>query len=211
MSLAAVPPLIEDEPGIVVSPRRERRSRVLASVAAAGTTGMTWREVGDALGINHGAASGALSVLQDNGQLTRLRTRRGGCGVYVLPQYADPTDIALRRRPAISQAAVDAAYQDGLSRGRDDGWTTGYDAAMRDVTVGADMHRRAGADALRTQLLQIIGALQREVDPIGAASVHSKTCWRQHPVCAVRAVKRAVENIDVDNISVNKKSPRGYR
>lgn len=203
MSLAALPPLLEDPTPFR---RRRRRVDVLALVAAAGAAGMTWRDVAETMGTNHGAASGALSNLQDRGQLIRLRTRRGGCGVYVLPQYANPSDIAPRRSPASSRAAIEAAYQRGLTQGRDDGWNTGYDAAMTEVSAQAEHHRRAGADALRGQLLHVITVMGREVDPIGAASVHSNTCWRQHPACAVRAIRRAVENIDV-----TKKSQSGHR
>lgn len=49
--------------------------------------GATWQEVALAIGLHHGAASGALSVLHKTGHIARLAETRTRCKVYVLPQY----------------------------------------------------------------------------------------------------------------------------
>jgi len=73
----------EDASGVTA--RRQRD--VLALLRAAGTRGMTWREVADALVMHHGQASGALSGLHKAGRITRLAETRLRCSVYVTPEF----------------------------------------------------------------------------------------------------------------------------
>lgn len=58
-------------------------------VARAGEKGITWKELGIALGLHHGQSSGALSNLHRSGLIVRLAERRQRCGVYVLPMYVN--------------------------------------------------------------------------------------------------------------------------
>ena len=63
---------------------RNRRN-VLAYLAEVGPYGATWRDISERLGVHHGVASGALSLLHRDGRVKRLRETRGGSRVYVLP------------------------------------------------------------------------------------------------------------------------------
>jgi len=53
----------------------------------AGEHGCTWMDIADAMGTHHGTASGALSVMHKNKEIARLKTKRNGSSIYVLPQY----------------------------------------------------------------------------------------------------------------------------
>ena len=68
---------------------KDRQAQVIAYLKAQGWYGATWKEVADAMGIHHGAASGALSVLHKEGLVCRLQTTRMGSKVYVLPTKVD--------------------------------------------------------------------------------------------------------------------------
>jgi DNA-binding transcriptional ArsR family regulator len=52
-----------------------------------GEFGATWREIADLLGVHHGTASGALSVLHKAGLLERLKETRDKSKIYVLPEF----------------------------------------------------------------------------------------------------------------------------
>lgn len=49
--------------------------------------GVTWKELADWLQLHHGTVSGALSVLHKTGYISRLKDKRNGCKVYVMPNY----------------------------------------------------------------------------------------------------------------------------
>lgn len=57
---------------------------VLAELAAAGSKGLTWIELGQALGLHHGSASAVLSKLDRRGLVERTTTYRQACAAYVL-------------------------------------------------------------------------------------------------------------------------------
>lgn len=60
-----------------------RQSAALFALYQAGEDGLTWRELGDAMGWHHGTASGCLSVLHLSGRIARLSVKRDRCKVYV--------------------------------------------------------------------------------------------------------------------------------
>jgi hypothetical protein len=68
-----------------VTGKRQRMTLRLLDVA--GADGLTWTELGRALGVHHGSASGVLSVLHKEGRICRLTEVRNKCRVYVLPEH----------------------------------------------------------------------------------------------------------------------------
>ena len=72
-------------------------TQTLALVRDAGTAGMTWSDISRSLGIHHGKASEALSILHHNGQVARLKQRRGANTIYVTPNNIDGRDVIQRR------------------------------------------------------------------------------------------------------------------
>lgn len=184
------------------------REQIRSLVAEAGTTGMTWQEVAEVVERDHGSVSGALSLLQNNGAVVRLRTRRAGNSIYVAPEHAQPEDVAPRRVAKVSQQALDEAREAGRSEGHaagrsegfDDGWASGYDdgveagrasvPAVTDDTIRT--LRREGAEQFRVKILQHTEAMLRATDPLNAGATHSKTCWRTHPACTIRALRAVI-------------------
>jgi hypothetical protein len=135
---------------------KQVRERAWEVVRLGGLDGATWREVGEALSVHHGSASGALSNLHKAGKVERLKERRGGASIYVLPHAVngretsphgrvraprplvdvlgqpDP-EVAAAARAAIVQEGYDAGYAEGYKAGEadgsDSGWTAGYEEA----------------------------------------------------------------------------------
>ncbi len=70
----------EDESGISAY----RQTQVLGALQDAGTTGLTWSELGERMGWHHGQATGALSVLHKDGAIAALTRRRKRSTIYVL-------------------------------------------------------------------------------------------------------------------------------
>ncbi len=64
-----------------------RQSAALFALYQAGGEGLTWKELGDAMGWHHGTASGALSVLHKDGRIARLKESRNRCKVYVHGEF----------------------------------------------------------------------------------------------------------------------------
>ncbi len=60
-----------------------RQSAALFALYQAGESGLTWKELGDAMGWHHGTASGVLSVMHKDGRIARLKESRSRCKVYV--------------------------------------------------------------------------------------------------------------------------------
>lgn len=73
----------------------QRQSDTLRWLQGAGPDGVTWSELGAALGMHHGSASGVLSVLHKEGRIARLRdVRRKRCSVYVALEYVNDRPTA---------------------------------------------------------------------------------------------------------------------
>lgn len=71
--------------------RRQRQA--LASLNAAGSNGLTWKELGAEQGWHHGQSSSVLSVLHMDARIARLVDRRERCHVYVLPEYVAGREV----------------------------------------------------------------------------------------------------------------------
>lgn len=65
-----------------------RQQAVLMEVTIGGERGVTVAEVMEMIGAGHGQVSSALGRLHHAGQVTRLKERRGGQEIYVLPGCA---------------------------------------------------------------------------------------------------------------------------
>lgn len=79
-----------------------RQMQAMWALEAAGIKGLTWRELGDEIGLHHGSASGVLSVLHKAGQIDRLAEKRNRCKVYVLPHNTGGRAIEKQGRTAAS-------------------------------------------------------------------------------------------------------------
>jgi DNA-binding MarR family transcriptional regulator len=71
----------------------KRQRAVLDALNTFGEHGATWTELGSLLDLHHGSISGVLSNLHREGLLCRLKTRRGRCQIYVLPQFVGQSEI----------------------------------------------------------------------------------------------------------------------
>jgi DNA-binding PadR family transcriptional regulator len=91
----------EDATGITGA----RQKQVYEMVSSAASTGLTDREVQDALRIGHGASSAALTRLQKTGFLTRLKEQRNGNEIYVLPAHVGDREVA-HYRPNTTSAQL---------------------------------------------------------------------------------------------------------
>ncbi len=60
--------------------------------------GMTWKELSEQTGWHHGTSSGVLSVLHKAERIYRLKERRGGCRVYVYPDYLNGREHDMQGR-----------------------------------------------------------------------------------------------------------------
>lgn len=59
------------------------QEKALAYIKNAGVFGVTWKELAIQMLWHHGTASGVLSVLHKEGEITRLRRTRGRCKIYI--------------------------------------------------------------------------------------------------------------------------------
>lgn len=64
-----------------------RQTVTLDLLNDADTRGLTWKELAEVNEWHHVTASGALSVLHKTGNIARLKQKRNGCHVYVLPRH----------------------------------------------------------------------------------------------------------------------------
>lgn len=69
------------------APNVNRAEQVMVMIGASGTRGMTWRELSKSTGLGHGSVSAILSTLHGDGKIDRLRSKREGSKVYVLPMW----------------------------------------------------------------------------------------------------------------------------
>lgn len=186
--------------------------QALQRIDDAGADGLTWREIADELHVGHGSASSTLSNLDTSGRIVRLRRRRERSSVYVLPQYVtDPDEIAPRRASGPEwqrgySSGIAAGTQQGIEEGRAKGWTDGYDEGVDAGRRMAVAEARAAASAVseeqaaraaavtkaNTNALVVIGSMINAIDPNNSLITHRGDCWRQHPACALRAVRRAL-------------------
>jgi hypothetical protein len=67
----------------------KRQAEVYALLATHTTKGLTVREVEEWLGVAHGPANFALTMLHRSGHVARLRERRKGQHVHVLKGYVE--------------------------------------------------------------------------------------------------------------------------
>lgn len=114
------------------------QERTLTELRKAGSYGLTWRELGELLGLHHGSASGVLSVLHKAGLIVRLREQRSRSAVYVTPDYVLGREVAAPRKrqlvlvlDLIDGADLDAIKREiefqGLQRFQEDeGWIGGW-------------------------------------------------------------------------------------
>jgi hypothetical protein len=70
----------------------------LVRLYVAGHNGMTWKELSEQAGWHHGTSSGVLSVLHKGELIYRLKERRGGCRVYVYPDYLNGREHDMQGR-----------------------------------------------------------------------------------------------------------------
>lgn len=73
----------EDEHGVSAY----RQEQIIGALRAAGTTGLTWSELGTLMGWHHGQATGALSVLHKEREIEALDSRRKRSTIYVLREF----------------------------------------------------------------------------------------------------------------------------
>jgi hypothetical protein len=70
----------------------------LGSLYGRGPNGLTWKELSEQAGWHHGTSSGVLSVLHKVERIYRLKERRGGCRVYVYPDYLNGREHDMQGR-----------------------------------------------------------------------------------------------------------------
>ena len=125
------------EPG-----RRGRYGSVVRFVRERGERGATWTEVAKRFDLHHGQATGPLSVAHKDGDLTRLREERRGCGVYVAPEFVNGRETVPHGRNSVEQRIRDA-YREGQRLG----YLAGYEQGMRDGSGWGDAYQTGGAGA----------------------------------------------------------------
>ena len=88
----------------------KRQKAVMRELRSAGTFGANWRDIALALGIHHGQASAALSVLHREGLIARLEDKRAKCSIYVLPEFVNgrETADAMKTQASINANAIKA-------------------------------------------------------------------------------------------------------
>lgn len=77
---------------------RDKQAYTLESLYGAGHNGMTWKELSDLAGWHHGTSSSVLSVLHKVERICRLKESRGGCRVYVYPDYLNGREHDMQGR-----------------------------------------------------------------------------------------------------------------
>lgn len=128
-----------------------RQQRVLRHIEGRGVVGATWMEVGSALNLNHGQASGALSALHAINRLAMLTERRDGNRVYVVPEYvAGRETLPRRRNPAPTTPLTDLPLPTV--------------AAIRLMRMGVGRWYASIPEAEYVAALQFLTALERQVD-----------------------------------------------
>lgn len=83
----------------------KRQQAVINELRSAGAYGAIWRDIALALGLHHGQASAALSVLHREGVIARLNEKRNKCSIYVLPEFVNGRSVS---DSAKTQASINA-------------------------------------------------------------------------------------------------------
>ena len=65
----------------------KRQQLLLVFLDAAGTDGLTWKQLADITALHHGQVSGALSIMHKNNEIFALRIVRDRCHPYVHNAY----------------------------------------------------------------------------------------------------------------------------
>jgi hypothetical protein len=78
--------------------RRKGMPEALDFIRARGRTGGTVAEYRGLYGHHHGIASSRLSNLHRCGLVALLEERRGGCGIYILPEHVQPGEATVPHR-----------------------------------------------------------------------------------------------------------------
>ena len=94
--------------------RRQRQT--LASLDAARSNGLTWKELGALQSWHHGQSSSVLSVLHMDSRIARLAERRDKCHVYVLPEYVQDREVQPHGGRRGARAAEESVAQRDLHR-----------------------------------------------------------------------------------------------
>lgn len=93
----------------------KRQRATLTYLSGRGQQGATWVDLGSAFNLNHGQASGVLSVLHGAGKIERLTERRHKCLVYVAPEYVAGRELSPRKpRPTKGETVNDLERIDRL-------------------------------------------------------------------------------------------------
>jgi predicted HTH transcriptional regulator len=74
------------------------QKKVIAILEENKSFGATWQECANWLEMHHGTISGALSVLHKTGYISRLKDKRNGCKVYVLPNYVNGRIVEFQKQ-----------------------------------------------------------------------------------------------------------------
>jgi len=88
----------------------KRQKQVIGELNHLGNYGATWREIATALGLHHGQASAALSILHREGLIARLTEKRAKCSIYVLPKFVNgrSTSDAMKTQTSANAKAIKA-------------------------------------------------------------------------------------------------------
>lgn len=124
----------EDGNGIT-SQRQQLTIRLLWN---SGSTGLTVQELSALTGWHHGQASGALSVLQKTGNISRIRERRNRCEIYLLPQFVKEREVSeykpKKTNSEISQIAIES-FREELNQQLTQFWHFEFKPEMPAVKV----------------------------------------------------------------------------
>lgn len=98
----------------------ERSYQINRYLDYAGEYGCTWKDIADRMGTHHGTASGALSVMHKNKEIARLKDKRNGSSIYVLPEYIKGRETSPYRSSAAKRALFELIDQIEADLDRDD-------------------------------------------------------------------------------------------
>lgn len=88
-------------------PALSLRQQVLVLLQGSKVEGVTWQEVAALTGKQHGSVSAVLSTMHKADLIDRLRERRGGCKVYVLPEFTGDRDTEAPLHPSPPRYLLD--------------------------------------------------------------------------------------------------------
>lgn len=122
-----------------------RQKTIRVRLATAGAEGMTWKELGEALGLHHGKVSGALSNMHALGAVFMLRTQRDRCHPYVHAMYRDwfsederydePARTRNSRRNELMTELLNTCRE-----AVENGWSTGMQHAVTNIVSMLNEH-----------------------------------------------------------------------